>query len=262
MAEQPRRRDSEVTVAVSQDRVPKGTPRGGQYESARHPESTVDLSIGGISKELARMMPRGTTETWLKIAPHLPPSAYLSGGTALAVHLLQRVSRDLDIFLEQPEDLASLWVTFQTIGNARATQLDESTLNCVIDGTKVQVLQATTQKMVAAFTNVGGLRIASVEDIMAAKLSAIIGRGELRDYFDLMKIEQDRSLMVETGLRLAIEKYSPSPPDQFIMSMVKALGFFGDVPDDPALPVPRKTIEKYWSARQPALMRHLAMFAG
>lgn len=247
---------------MSQDRVPKGTPRGGQYGPAHHLESNVGLSTGAISDELARMMPRGTSETWVKIAPHLPRSAYLSGGTALAVHLLHRVSRDLDIFLEQPEDLPALWATFQTIGNARATQLDESTLNCVIDGTKVQVLEAATQRIIAPFMTVGGLRIASVEDIMAAKLSAIIGRGELRDYFDLMKIEQDRSLMVETGLRLAIEKYTPSSPDQFIMSVAKALGFFGDVSDDPALPVPRKTIEKYWSARQPALMRHLAMFAG
>ena len=171
-----------------------------------------------------KKMPPGTSETWLKIAPLLPPSAYLSGGTALTVHLLHRVSRDLDIFLERPEDLRALWV--------------------------------------APFTTVGGMRVASVEDIMATKLKVIVDRGELRDYFDIMKIEQDRSIMAETGLALVIEKYSPAEPDQYIKSIVKALGYLGDVEDDPALPVSRKVIVDYWMKRQRSLMKHIAMFGG
>lgn len=262
MAEQSRPRDVGGVVAVSQGRVPKGTKRGGEFASSPNAESTVELSSEGIPDELKKMMPSGTSETWLKIAPHLPPSAYMSGGTALTVHLLHRVSRDLDIFLERPEDLKSLWTKFQKIGNARATQHDDSTINCVIDDTKVQVLEAATQKIVAPFITVGGIRIASVDDIMATKLRAVIGRGELRDYFDIMKIEQDRSLMVEAGLSLLIEKYSPEQPDQYIMHVVRSLGFLGDVPDDPALPVSKQVIEKYWGARQPALMKHIALFGG
>ena len=247
---------------MSQGRVPKGTNRGGEFEPTLHDGSIVEMSSESIPDELKKMIPHGTCETWLKIAPHLPPSAYMSGGTALAVHLLHRVSRDLDIFLERPEDLKSLWTKFQEIGNARATQHDDSTINCVVDDTNVQLLEAATQKIVAPFITVGGIRIASVDDIMATKLSAIIGRGELRDYFDIMKIEQDRALMVEAGLSLLIMKFSPEQPDQYIMHAVKSLGFLDDIPEDPTLPVSRKVIEKYWRARQPALMKHIALFGG
>lgn len=73
---------------MSQRRVPKGMRRGGELGPVPQAESTVEMSFEGIPDELKKMMPRGTSETWLKIAPHLPPSAYMSGGTALTVHLL------------------------------------------------------------------------------------------------------------------------------------------------------------------------------
>jgi hypothetical protein len=198
----------------------------------------------------------------LKIAPLLPASAYLSGGTALTVHLLYRVSRDLDIFLERPEDLRTLWIQFQGVGDARATQHDDSTINCVIDGTKVQVHEAATLKIVSPFVTIGGMRVASVNDIMAMKLKVIVDRGELRDYFDIMKIEEDRRIMAETGLAFAVEKYSPTQPDQFIKLIVVALGSLNDVEDDPALPVSKKVIVDYWMKRQRSLMKHIAMFGG
>lgn len=247
---------------MTQGRVPKGSSHGGEFDRDRNPESTVDLSSSSLPDELIKKMPPGTSETWLKIAPLLPPSAYLSGGTALTVHLLHRVSRDLDIFLERPEDLQALWTRLQEVGVARAERRDDSTINCVIDGTRVQVLEATSQKIVSSFTTVGGIRVASVDDIMATKLKVVVDRGELRDYFDIMKIEEDRLLMVETGLALVIEKYSPTEPDRYIKSIVRALGYLDDVEDDPALPVSRKTIVDYWMKRQRALMKHIAMFGG
>ena len=247
---------------MAQGRAPKGSPHGGEYSRNRNPESEVDLSSSMLPDELVKQMPSGTGETWLKIAPLLPASAYLSGGTALTVHLLHRVSRDLDIFLERPENLQTLWIQFQNVGNARATQHDDSTINCVIDGTKVQVTKAATLKIVSPFITIGGMRVASVNDIMAMKLKIIVDRGELRDYFDIMKIEEDRRIMVEIGLAFAVEKYSPTQPDRFIKLIVMALGSLNDVEDDPALPVSKEVIVDYWMKRQRLLMKHIAMFGG
>ena len=247
---------------MPQRRVPKGSSHGGELDRKANPESTVTRSSSALPDDLVKKLPPGTSATWLKIAPLLPVSAYLSGGTALTVHLLHRVSRDLDIFLERPEDLRALWMHLQTIGDARATQHDDSTISCVIDGTKVQVLEATTQRIVAPFVVVGGMRVASVEDIMATKLKVVVDRGELRDYFDIMTIERDRSIMAETGLALVIEKYYPTQPDQYIKSIVRALGYLGDVEDDPALPVSRSVIVDYWMKRQRSLLKHIAMFGG
>lgn len=247
---------------MAHKQAPLGDPHGAEYGRQRNLESTIDPSSSGLPDELVKKMPPGTSETWLKIAPILPTSAYLSGGTALIVHLMHRVSRDLDIFLERPEDLRTLWTQFQHLGDARATRLDDSTIHCVIDGTRVQVIEAATLKMVSPLTVTGGMRVASVNDIMAMKLKVIVDRGELRDYFDIMTIEESRRVMAETGLAFALEKYSPTQPDQFIKLIVVALGTLDDVEDDPALPVSKDVVVDYWMKRQRSLMKHIAMFGG
>ena len=205
-------------------------------------------------------MPPATGDTWRSIVPLLPASAYLAGGTALTVRLLHRVSQDLDIFLERTEDLSSLWEAIVTAGTALATQRDDHTINCMFNGTRLQVLDASSQKMVGRTSVVAGLRIASIEDIMAMKLKVIIDRGELRDYFDLMAIEEQASLPVEEGIPLSITRYAPTNVDQYVDSIVRSLGYFGDVADDPGLPAPRSEIERYWMRRQRPLMKHLAMY--
>jgi len=243
-------------------RAKAGSPTGGRFADKSNSESATELDDPGLKDELLAKLPAATGDAWRKIAPLLPPSAYLAGGTALTVHLFHRISRDLDIFLEQHEDLHSLWARIEGAGNALASQQDDLTINCVFDSTRVQVLDASTQTMVAPTTIVGGMRVASIEDIMAMTLKVIIDRGELRDYFDLMSIETDRSLLVETGLAFSIERYSPSQPDQYVDSIVRSLGYFGDVADDPELPVARAEIEGYWMRRQRPLMKHIAMFGG
>ncbi len=190
----------------------------------------------------------------------LPASAYLAGGTALTVRLLHRVSHDLDIFLERTEDLSSLWEAIATTGTALATQRDDHTINCMFNGTRLQVLDASSQKMVGRTSVVAGLRIASIEDIMAMKLKVIVDRGELRDYFDLMAIEEQASLPVEVGIPLSITRYAPTDVDRYVDSIIRSLGYFGDVADDPGLPVPKSDIERYWMRRQRPLMKHLAMY--
>ena len=50
------------------------------------------------SDRVRAILPPDTAATWDAIAPVVPPDAYLGGGTAIAVHLGHRVSRDLDFF--------------------------------------------------------------------------------------------------------------------------------------------------------------------
>jgi hypothetical protein len=207
---------------------------------------------------LRRFLPRGTTETWVKVAPLLPPSSYLAGGTGLTVHLLHRVSRDLDIMLEQSEDLDALLMRLKNAGQVVVSAQSAGSMSCVFNDTKVQVLEASSQQMIAETSTVGGLRVASVEDIMAMKLKVIVDRGALRDYFDIMCIEQQTHLRAEEGMSLFLQRFSPSQPDGYVASIVRSLGFFEDVADDPDLPVGRSVVEQYWAARQPEILRHVA----
>ena len=208
------------------------------------------------------MLPGDTAQTWLIIAPLMPTSAYLVGGTALTVHLQHRVSRDLDFFLENSEDLDALRTAFRSAGNVVVNERSEGTLNCLFNQTKVQVLDASTQRLLRSTTRVAGIRVASVEDIMATKIMVIVDRGELRDYFDLMRIEQQVGLQAETGIALAVQKYNPQDKEMFVFSVLKVLGGFSDVADDPSLPVGREEIEKYWIKRQLQVAKRLDSFGG
>ena len=247
----------------AQRRAPKGQRSGGEFVSNTNPESEVDLSDdseSGLPSELRAKLPGDTAATWLTIAPLMPESAYLAGGTALAVHLLHRVSRDLDFFLERHEDLEALAQAFESAGKVLFIVRSDDTIDCEFNATKVQVLEAATQRLLRPTQMVAGVRVASVDDIMATTLNVIIKRGALRDYFDLMSIETQRDLYLEEGMSLAIEKYQPAAPAAFVLNIAKAIGSFDDVEDDPGLPLTRTSIESYWQSRLREVNLALAAF--
>jgi hypothetical protein len=245
-----------------QPREPKGRSTGGEFAKKPSNDAKVVLPFGGdaqvLSDDLRAKLPGDTATTWLTLAPLLPTSAYLVGGTGLTVHLLHRISRDLDFFLEQPEDLAALAIVLENAGNVVFTQRDERTLNLQFNETKVQILDAQSQRQIRPTIRVAGVRVASVEDIMATKLNVITKRGELRDYFDLMAIEQQRQIRVEEGISYAIARYSPSVPREYVRFILPSLGYLGDVEDDDSLPVERSVIESYWIKRRGEIEGHIA----
>lgn len=213
------------------------------------PESSVNRDLASIRE----ILPRGTAEAWATIIPAVPECAYLAGGTALAVHLKHRISRDLDFFTEREFDVDQLAAQLSELGSFAPTLLATGTLNGIFDRTKIQFLEASSQRNVEAPAVLAGIRIASVPDLMATKLKVIGDRGALRDYFDIMTIEQQTDISVENGLELFIQRYQPKLPDAAIAHLLRGLGYMDDVVDDPGLPVPRKTIEDYWAARMRTL---------
>lgn len=109
----------------------------------------------------------------------------------------------------------------------------------------------------AMVTEIARIRVASVRDIAAMKLKMIVDRGEMRDYFDLMELDRRRVVDVEEGLSLFLERYEPSNPAEYVMTIVRALGYLGDVAADPELPTSRTEIESYWTKRQLALLSNI-----
>jgi hypothetical protein len=192
----------------------------------------------------------------------VPPSGYLVGGTALTVHLRHRVSRDLDVFLSRREDLDALARALAEVGRLHVSYLDDSTLNATLDSTRLQFLEAADQREVAPTTLVGGLRVASVEDLAAMKLKVIVDRGELRDYFDLMVLDSTGTVPVEEGLAHFFARYDPPNPRQYDDLILRALSYTDDVQDDPGLPVERARVTGYWSRRAPAVVAALSLRGG
>ena len=209
---------------------------------------------------LAAVLPKDSARTWEAIAPVIPKGAYLAGGTALAVHLGHRVSRDLDFFLHRSVDLDEVTAALQSVGPFDVTLQDSGTLNGVFSDTPVQFLIAEDQHRLEPTTRVAGIEVAGIGDILAMKLKVVGDRGELRDYFDVMQIEQQAGRTVEDGLGLYMARYDVSREHATIRHIVTGLGYFGDVGDDEALPATRDEIVAYWRKRQPELIRNIGRF--
>jgi hypothetical protein len=211
-----------------------------------------------LPERVRGILPPDTASTWEVIAPIVPPAAYLGGGTAIAVHLVHRVSRDLDFFFHRNSvNLDELSVRLSVAGPFAVTERAPGTLNGVFSATRVQFLHADEgrpQRLLESPTQVDGLFVARISDLMAMKLKVVGDRGELRDYFDLMTIEQRTGRTVDEGLALFLERFQPEYPDQAINHILRGLGYFDDVDPDDALPVSRQQIVDYWTRRQPEII--------
>jgi hypothetical protein len=206
---------------------------------------------------LDALLPGETGLAWEQVAPLLPPEAYLGGGTAIAVHLRHRQSRDLDFFYHEPVDLDKLQERLHSRGPFAVTQQAAGTLNGLLGTTRLRFLQAgldPPERRLEPTTIVAGLPVAGLGDLLAMKLNAIAGRAQLRDYFDLMAIEQQAGRSVEEGLALFLARYQPAHADSAITPILLGLGYLEDVADDPFLPIERDTISHYWQKRQPQII--------
>lgn len=211
-----------------------------------------------LPRWLEALLPGETAATWVEVAPLVPSDAYLGGGTAIAVHLRHRPSRDLDFFFhEDTVDLDQLVELLREHGPFVVTQRAAGTLNGLFGETRLQFLRAgltRPEPRLEPTTLVGGLQIAGLGDLLAMKLNAIAGRAQLRDYFDLMTIERQGGRTIEEGLGLFLARYQPEHEDSAITPILLGLGHFDDVGDDPFLPAERDAIVRYWEQRQPELV--------
>lgn len=200
------------------------------------------------------ILPPDTAATWDAIATVVPDEAYLGGGTAIAAHLAHRISRDLDFFFHHGSiDLDDLALRLSAAGPFAVTDRSPGTLNGIFSATKVQFLHADEgrpQHLLEPPDKVDGLMVAQLSDLMAMKLKVVGDRGELRDYFDLMTIEQRTGRTVDEGLALFVERFQPEYPRQAVNDVLLGLGYFDDVDPDDALPVSRAEIIDYWTRRQ------------
>jgi hypothetical protein len=215
-----------------------------------------------LPAELRRVLPAETAEAWERIAPVLPGSCRLGGGTALAVHLGHRESRDLDFFFNDAGlDLDSVERTLAARGELAVTRRAAGTLNCQFAGARVQFLHAAGQRDLDDALLIQSISVLGLSDVFAMKVKVIGDRGELRDYFDLEKIEQLTGRGVEEGIGLYMARYGVSQQDESIPHIVRGLGYLDDVDEDDMLPEGKAEIAAYWRRRQPEVARSLSHHA-
>lgn len=183
---------------------------------------------------------------------------YLAGGTGLALHLGHRFSVDLDFFCDQPDavgpdERASLRQMFDD-PSLIITYDKDSTFVANWRGVGVSFFRLNLYPLVRPTLLLDKIPVASIEEIGAMKLAAIIDRGTRKDMVDLYYILQQVSL--ENLFQVAAVKYARVRT--FAISATRALAYFDDAE---ALPMPRMLDETPWLKMKRFLELH-AMEAG
>ena len=151
---------------------------------------------------------------------------YLAGGTALALYLNHRTSVDLDFYTEKDIDNNEVLIKFHKIFNNSTVKLHQKkTLFLTINGVDFSLFYYP-YKLIGKTEANNKVEIASLEDITAMKVGALVQRGKRRDFIDLFYLLQKFSL--EKILRFTLKKY----PGYQEMLILRALIFFKDAEDE------------------------------
>lgn len=160
----------------------------------------------------------------------------LVGGTALALQLGHRKSIDLDFF--GTIDCEAEYLRESIAGIASLTILKESPHIhiYIVDGIKVDIVNYKYPWLDDVVLE-QGLRLASVSDIAAMKITAIIGRGTEKDFIDIAFLLHHFSL--EEILHFYAAKYN----DSSVFMAMKSLAYFDDAEADP---MPDMFVNQSW----------------
>ncbi|HEX8690657.1 MAG TPA: nucleotidyl transferase AbiEii/AbiGii toxin family protein [Solirubrobacterales bacterium] len=217
-------------------------------------------AVPELPERLRRILPADTAETWLTLAPHLPAPLELGGGTGVAVYLGHRESRDLDFFFHRAVDLDEVRDLIAELGAFAVTHEAEGALKGLFSETKIEIFDATPLKQLAKPTKIAGLRVASLQDLMAMKIKVMAERGEMRDYFDVKAIDENGGVSVEEGIELYIRRYGVNPNGDALPHLYKAMGDLSDVEVDELLPIGKAKLQAWWSTRQVRVLRNSDRF--
>lgn len=200
-----------------------------------------------------------TRQTFAKVAA-LPfiDHFYLAGGTGLALHLGHRFSVDLDLFSPESDAVGSdtRVILRQTLNDPTLsiTYDKDATFVATWRGVGISFFRLNLYPLVQTPIVVENVPVATIEEIGAMKLAAIIDRGTRKDLVDLYYIL--RQVPIERLFEVAATKYVRVRT--FAISATRALAYFDDAE---VLPMPQMIDRTPWSTMKRLLERQ-AMMAG
>lgn len=157
---------------------------------------------------------------------------YLAGGTATALQLGHRTSLDFDFYSKTKLDEKKLSTAFKKIFPNISVSKNQPTDTFQVNINQVNLsIFYYPYKLVEKLIDFPPIKLASLEDIAAMKVAAIVQRAKQRDFFDLYY------LILKLGLPKIIEATYKKYPwykenDQIIF---KALTYFKEADQDKEL---------------------------
>lgn len=147
----------------------------------------------------------------------------LAGGTSLALYLGHRISVDLDLFTPESFDAGKLEIFLRDKYGFRTDFMEKNTLKGTIDGVKIDCITHSYGYLEKPYTE-SDIRLYSMEDIVAMKLSAIADNGSrLKDFIDIAFLST--RFPFNSMLRLYERKF----PGSNLIRPFKAITYFNDI---------------------------------
>ena len=150
----------------------------------------------------------------------------LVGGTALALQLGHRKSIDLDIFGKIAATPEEIQETCSEVGSLEISKTSKNINIYWVDGIKVDCVNYPYEWLEECRV-LDGVRFASISDIAAMKISAIINRGTKKDFIDL------HFLLKEMSLNHILDLYDQKYTDGSRFIAIKSMTYFEDAESDP-----------------------------
>jgi len=165
---------------------------------------------------------------------------YLVGGSALALQIGHRISVDIDLFTQEDFDTQRLFLKLDKLFTIFDLTEKNNTLNFNItypDKSKTLVkvdLIKYSYPLINPVLDIDNIRLLSIEDIIAMKLSAIAGRGSKKDFYDIFY------LLKTYSFKQMFDLFEKKFPSTNTFHVVKSLSYF----EDADLEADPQTIEK------------------
>lgn len=179
-----------------------------------------------------KILPAAQREIWPQLTTAADLDFVLYGGTAIALHLGHRRSLDFDFFRSEPLDKPQLEKSMAFMRGVQVLQEDQDSLVVLAQmpagPVKLAFFGSITIGRIEnpALTTDRTLLVASLLDLLATKLKAILDRAEAKDYQDIKALlSAGVSLERALGGFAAMYRRDPALP-------LRALGYFkdGDLP--------------------------------
>ena len=144
----------------------------------------------------------------------------------MALQLGHRTSVDLDFFGRINADSEDLRDILREVGRVEVASVSKNINIFWINGVKVDMVNYPYPWLDLPIVE-DGVRLASLNDIAAMKVSAIVNRGTKKDFIDLY------TLLQHFALDEILDMYSRKYSDGSLFIVMKSLTYFDDAETDP-----------------------------
>lgn len=178
----------------------------------------------------------------------------LVGGTALSLLYGHRKSVDLDLFSNKPFENVKIIDALKNKFREEFVMEEKPPrfgIFCFIDEVKIDIIPHP-HPLIGAQQNIENMRLFSIEDIIAMKVQAILGRGKKKDFWDIAELLDHFS--VADFIRFHKEKYSSQ---NLLITVPQTITYFADA-EESEDPISLK--EQTWKGVQEFINRKVSEY--